>query len=48
MKKLDTLGMLEARGFVSLVEAANAMAQMCDVDLVHYEKVGSGFTTMWW
>lgn len=46
MKKLDALGMVETRGFVSLVEAANAMAQMADVDLVHYEKVGYGFTTI--
>ena len=46
MKKLDALGMVETRGFVSLVEAANAMAQIADVDLVHYEKVGHGFTTI--
>lgn len=46
MKDLDALGMLETRGFVSLVEAANAMAQMADVDLVHYEKVGHGLVTI--
>jgi microcompartment protein CcmL/EutN len=46
MKKLDALGVVETRGFVSVVEAANAMAQIADVELVHYEKVGDGLTSI--
>ena len=42
-KGYDALGMVETKGFVSLVEAAQAMAQSAEVDLVHYEKAGSGF-----
>lgn len=46
LKAYDALGMVETRGFVSLVEAAQAMAQAAEVDLVHYEKAGAGFLTV--
>ena len=45
-KGYDALGMVETKGFVSLVEAAQAMAQSAEVDLVHYEKAGAGFLTV--
>ena len=41
----DALGMIETRGFVGVVEAANAMLKAASVDLVGYEKVGGGFVT---
>jgi ethanolamine utilization protein EutM len=41
----DALGMIETRGFVGMVEAADAMVKAAKVDLVGYEKIGGGFTT---
>jgi ethanolamine utilization protein EutM len=41
----DALGMIETRGFVGMVEAADAMVKAAKVDLVGYEKVGNGLVT---
>ncbi|RMG18567.1 MAG: ethanolamine utilization microcompartment protein EutM [Deltaproteobacteria bacterium] len=41
----DALGMIETRGFVAMVEAADAMVKAAKVELVHYEKIGGGFVT---
>ncbi len=41
----DALGMIETRGFVAMVEAADAMVKAAKVELVGYEKIGGGFTT---
>ena len=41
----DALGMIETRGFVAVVEAADAMVKAAKVELVGYEKIGGGFTT---
>ena len=41
----DALGMIETRGFVAMVEAADAMVKAAKVELVHYEKIGGGLTT---
>jgi len=41
----DALGMIECRGFVGIVEAADAMVKAAKVELVGYEKVGGGYTT---
>ena len=41
----DALGMIETKGFVGMVEAADAMVKAARVELVGYEKVGGGFTT---
>lgn len=41
----DALGMIETKGFVSMVEAADAMVKAAKVELVHYEKIGGGFVT---
>ena len=41
----DALGMIETRGFVSMVEASDAMVKAAKVELVHYEKIGGGYTT---
>jgi microcompartment protein CcmL/EutN len=37
--------MIETRGFVAMVEAADAMVKAAKVELVGYEKTGGGFTT---
>ncbi|MCP4214864.1 MAG: BMC domain-containing protein [bacterium] len=42
----DALGMIETRGFVAMVEAADAMVKAAKVELVGYEKIGGGYTTV--
>jgi ethanolamine utilization protein EutM len=42
----DALGMIETRGFVAVVEAADAMVKAARVELVGYEKIGGGYTTV--
>ena len=39
------LGMIETRGFVGMVEAADAMVKAARVELVGYEKIGGGYVT---
>ena len=39
----DALGMIEARGFAAVVEAADAMVKAAKVELVSYEKTGGGY-----
>ena len=41
----DALGMIEVRGFVGMVEAADAMVKAARVELVGYEKTGGGYVT---
>ena len=41
----DALGMIETRGFVGMVEAADAMLKAARVELVGYEKIGGGYVT---
>ena len=45
MASSDALGLLETRGFVSLMEGADAMLKAANVELVGWEKVGSGYVT---
>jgi microcompartment protein CcmL/EutN len=37
--------MIEVKGFVGMVEAADAMVKAAKVELVSYEKTGGGFVT---
>ncbi len=41
----EALGMIEARGFTAVVEAADAMVKAAKVELVSYEKTGGGYVT---
>jgi len=41
----EALGMIETRGFASMVEAADAMVKAAKVELVSYEKTGGGYVT---
>jgi len=41
----DALGMIEARSFAAMVEAADAMVKAAKVELVGYEKTGGGYVT---
>ena len=42
----DALGLIETKGFVGMVEAADAMVKAAKVELVGYEKIGGGYVTM--
>ena len=39
---IEALGMIETKGFVALVEASHAMVKATNVELVGWEKIGSG------
>jgi microcompartment protein CcmL/EutN len=39
------LGMIETRGFVAMVEAADAMVKAAKVELIGYEQIGGGYVT---
>jgi len=41
----EALGMIETKGFVAMVEASDAMVKAANVQLVSYEKIGSGYVT---
>ncbi len=41
----DALGMIETRGFASMVEASDAMVKAARVELTGYEKTGGGYVT---
>ena len=40
------LGMVETKGVVGLVEAADAMVKTANVTLTRYEKIGGGYVTV--
>lgn len=40
------LGMVETRGVVGLIEAADAMVKTANVELTRYEKIGGGYVTV--
>lgn len=42
----DALGMIETRGFIAAVEAADAMAKAANVTLIGYKQIGSGLVTV--
>ncbi len=41
----DALGMIETKGFIGMVEAADAMVKAAKVELCGYEKIGGGYVT---
>ena len=42
---LIALGMVETKGLVAAIEAADAMVKAARVELVGYEKIGGGYVT---
>lgn len=42
----DALGMIETKGLVGAIEAADAMTKAANVVLIGYEKIGSGLVTV--
>ena len=41
----EALGMIETKGLVAMIEAADAMVKAANVRLVGYEKIGGGYVT---
>lgn len=46
MPNIEAVGMIETRGFVGAVEAADVMVKTAKVTLVGYEKVEQGLVTV--
>ena len=42
----EALGMIETKGLVGAIEAADAMTKSANVTLIGYEKIGSGLGTV--
>lgn len=42
----EALGLIETRGLVPAIEAADAMTKSANIALVGYEKIGSGLITV--
>lgn len=42
----DALGLIETKGLVGAIEAADAMCKAANVQLVGYQKIGSGLVTV--
>ena len=42
----EALGMIETQGLVGAIEAADAMTKAANVQLMGYEKIGSGLVTV--
>ncbi|PUU86708.1 MULTISPECIES: BMC domain-containing protein [Halanaerobium] len=42
----EALGLIETKGFVGAIEAADAMVKAANVTLVGYEKIGGGLITV--
>ena len=41
----EALGMIETRGLVAMIEAADTMVKAAKVTIVGWEKIGSGYVT---
>jgi microcompartment protein CcmL/EutN len=42
----EALGMIETKGLVGAIEAADSMVKSANVSLIGYEKIGSGLVTV--
>ena len=43
---MEALGMIETKGLIAMIEAADAMVKAANVRLAGYEKIGSGYVTV--
>ncbi len=43
---MQALGLIETRGFIAAIEAADAMIKSANVELIGTEKIGSGMVTV--
>ena len=44
-KYIEAMGLIENKGFVTLVEAVDAMVKAANVSFLGWDKVGSGLVT---
>ena len=44
-KAMEALGMIETKGFVCLLEAVDSMLKAANVEMLGWDKVGSGLVT---
>ena len=44
-KVMEALGMIETKGLICLIEAADAMLKAANVQMIGWDKVGSGLVT---
>jgi len=44
-KSMEALGMIETKGFVCMIEAIDSMLKAANVQLVSWDKIGSGLVT---
>ena len=44
-KNIDALGMIEVKGFTTLVEAVDAMMKAANVTFIGWDKIGSGLVS---
>jgi ethanolamine utilization protein EutM len=42
---MEALGMIETKGLVALIEASDAMLKAANVNLIGWQKIGSGLVT---
>src|SRR5437660_9663593 len=42
---MEALGMIETKGLVAMIEAADAMVKAANVTLIGHEKIGAGLVT---
>jgi ethanolamine utilization protein EutM len=42
---MEALGMIETKGFITLVEASDAMMKAANVEFLGWQKIGSGLCT---
>ncbi|TWT30004.1 BMC domain-containing protein [Blastopirellula retiformator] len=45
-KAMEALGMIETKGFITLVEATDAMMKAANVKFVGWDKIGSGLVSV--
>ena len=45
-KTMEALGMIETKGLIAMIEAADAALKAANVQLTGWEKVGSGLVTV--
>ncbi|MCX6384983.1 MAG: BMC domain-containing protein [Actinobacteria bacterium] len=42
----EAIGLIETKGFVAVVEAADAMLKAANVKLIKYQSIGGGYVTV--
>ena len=45
-KTLEALGMIETKGLITLIEAADSALKAANVQMIGWEKIGSGLVTV--